>query len=130
MATDNVTTITKSLNYLKVLSIIVMLWFIVVFSVERLEINGDSVINFPNSTYIVTVTIGLLFLIFPNLQRLSFWLVFAMILGMEVGLYYLLKQSNFSPTIFVIQLALHFATLRLMRSLSINLHRVDNTFAN
>ena len=100
MADNNIQTVTKSLNLLKLLSLLVVAWFLFIFNIERLDINNHPIVNFPNSTYVITVFLGLAFLLFPNLQRVKFSIMLVFAVGFDSALHLVLGAINFDPTTF------------------------------
>lgn len=90
------TTITKNIDYLRWTTLTTILWFIVIFNVERFTfINGEPFINLHLISYVSLILVGLLTLAFPNISQINWLIVFVPIIVIQ-QLFYAITQSSLS----------------------------------
>src|SRR5688572_5901320 len=65
---------------LRLLLIVCLSWFAVLFNIERIVLWNNQTIDLDTSVYAIMILIGVALFCFPNLSRQSKWLIFASML--------------------------------------------------
>src|SRR5689334_17011389 len=96
-ATDikNVSKITRNSDKLRIASLLTILWFVFIFNVQRIEINGQPLAYLSTLSYITLSAVGLSILAFPNLERLNFFKVYVPLLLMQQAYYLVDWRDDF-----------------------------------
>jgi lipopolysaccharide/colanic/teichoic acid biosynthesis glycosyltransferase len=121
-------TITKHINQLRFYTLVSVVWFMFLFNIERLDIDGKPVIDLTNVTYFTAVFIGLAALAFPNLGQLNLIYMWAAIFLAQLGVYFLLGKEVVETHRTVIDGVVILTTLIVTRGLVDNLLNTENTF--
>ncbi len=125
MLNTGLLSITRGINYLKVLSLVVVLWYTLIFNIERVDRNDESLINLSNDLYLTVIIIGIAILAFPNLGQMRFPIVYIGFLLFIQGNHIISSWHPLSIDILLTEAAIIGITLFLMRHLSLHLQNVE-----
>lgn len=89
------TTITKNIDYLRLTTLITILWFIIIFNLERFAIiNGQPIFNLHMVSYASLIIVGLLTLAFPNISQINWLYVFLPIIAIQQIIYFIIQADT------------------------------------
>lgn len=130
MRSNPLFSITRNITYLRIVALIAIVWFTFFFNLERVDINGNPIINFTNVTYITVILIGLASLAFPNTGKVNFVSAVIMIVGIQQLVYFLIGTEVPQLDVIVTDLTIVILTLLIMRQVSHYLVNTENSFNN
>lgn len=106
---------------LRLVSIVTVLWFGVIFNLERLNLGTEDAVNLNSIVYIIVALVGMGFIAFPNLQNLN-----PLVTGTALIVFYLGANTVFSqwehytsqPAYLVLEIGVLLISFVLLRTLS------------
>ncbi|MCI0713815.1 MAG: sugar transferase [Chloroflexi bacterium] len=122
--------ITRNITNLRIVALVAIIWFTLFFNLERLDLNGEPIINFTNIAYLMVVMIGFGILAFPNLGKIDFVNSVAFVLVIEQALYILDGTRVHQLDRMVADFIVVSVTLLVMRQVSHYLVNTENAFNN
>ncbi|HLA42121.1 MAG TPA: sugar transferase [Aggregatilineales bacterium] len=113
----------KEMAQIRFLSLVTIVWFTLLFNIERLDVNGETIFNLSNVTYGLAIIIGLALLALPNLgiQSLSVTAVIILVLYVVTSFVFLPDWLERSGYIYALEIGTLLITLVLMRRVSYTL---------
>lgn len=104
---------------IRIFLIIAILWFAVLFNVERVSVNGQA-LNLDDAIYVITALTGVALLSFPNLGRQKLWVSTVAVYTGYIALHFLplFEWHEGEFYVFFAEVLSPIITLVLMRSIS------------
>jgi lipopolysaccharide/colanic/teichoic acid biosynthesis glycosyltransferase len=130
MQNNPLLSITSNITRLRIVALIAIVWFTLLFNLERIDIDGEPIINITNITYLTVVIIGLAFLAFPNMGNRNFFRSVIFIIAGQQILYIVAGATVPQYDVIAIDAIVVILTLLVMRRVSYYLVHTENAFNN
>lgn len=123
----NFLSVIKSIDYLRWTALATIIWFVLVFNVERVSIDGESVANLSNIIYGTLAVLGLATLAFPNITTINPVVLLISIVTVQQFIYVVALEQAFNTETLITDSILVGITLLLLRRLGHFLLDTENS---